>query len=188
MATKSGSIKIILGCMYSGKTSEVIRECHKWFSISKKVVCINYSADDRYGNDEKLYSHDLNTVECIRVLKLENVSNESILNADIILINEGQFFTDLIEYCLEWAEKYSKDVVVSGLDGDFMRKPFGKILNLIPYADKVKKLSAFCSMCSDGTPAYFTWRLSNENEQVVIGSTNYIPLCRNHYVQSAIKK
>jgi len=112
---------------------------------------------------------------------LEEVDTETIKNGDIILVNEGQFFSDLIEYCLLWCEKYGKDIIVSGLDGDFKRKPFGKILDLIPYSNSVIKLNAFCSLCANGTCAQFTWRLSNEKDQIVIGSTNYIAVCRTHY-------
>ena len=180
---KNGTIRVVLGCMYSGKTTEVIKECKKWLSISRKAVCINYKGDNRYGDDEKLYSHDLNTVECIRASNLSEVNTESILAGDIILINEGQFFNDLIEYCLKWCEEYGKDIIVSGLDGDFKRRSFGKILELIPYSNFITKLHAFCSLCSDGTHAHFTWRLSKEQDQVVIGSDNYIAVCRNHYVQ-----
>jgi len=180
---KSGTICVVLGCMYSGKTTEVIKECRKWMSISRKAVCINYNGDNRYGDDEKVYSHDLNTMECIRAVKLSDVDTQLILAGDIILINEGQFFDDLIEYCVKWCEEYGKDVIVSGLDGDFERKPFGKILELIPYANSVTKLNAFCSLCSDGTHAHFSLRLSNEREQVVIGSDNYVAVCRDHYVK-----
>lgn len=180
---KSGTIRIILGCMYSGKTSEVIKECRKWGSISRKAICINFEGDNRYGDDEKLYSHDLNTIKCIKASRLEQVNLDSILGGDIILINEGQFFPDLIEYCLKWCEEYGKDIIVSGLDGDFKRGSFGKILELIPFANAVSKLHAFCSLCADGTHAHFTWRLSDEQDQVVIGSDNYIAVCRNHYLQ-----
>ena len=167
--------------MYSGKTTEVIRECKKWNSIAKKAICINFEGDNRYGNDAQLYSHDMNTVECIKVSKLIDVNLNLIKDSDIILINEGQFFPDLVEHCLIWTEQFGKNIIVSGLDGDFKRRPFGKILDLIPYADSVTKLNAFCTVCSNGTPAYFTWRLSNEQDQIVIGSSNYIAVCREHY-------
>lgn len=182
-----GSIKIIFGCMYSGKTTDVIRESKKWSSISKKAICINYAKDTRYGDDDQLYSHDLNNVECVRATNLSDIDDDVILSGDMILINEGQFFTDLIECCVKWCETYGKNIIVSGLDGDYKRRPFGQMLDLIPYADSVEKISAFCKKCSDGTPAYFTWRLSNENEQIVIGSTNYIPVCRKHYTELSKK-
>lgn len=179
----NGSIKIILGCMFSGKTTEIIRECNRWNSIKNDVLCINYDEDTRYGNDDKVYSHDLKHYVCKKANKLKDVSIEQIEYADLILINEGQFFDDLIETCVEWCEKYKKNIIVSGLDGDFQRKPFGKILDLIPYADSVIKLPALCHMCMNGNEAYFTWRISNETEQKVIGSDNYVALCRKHYIE-----
>lgn len=178
------SIKILLGCMYSGKTSELIAEYNRWVSISKNVTCINFEGDDRYGTDDKLYSHNLYNIQCEKVTLLEQLSEEIIKKSDVILINEGQFFGDLVEYCVKWCDEYGKNIIVSGLDGDFQRQPFGKILDLIPKADEVVKLNAFCAICKDGTHAMFTKRLTNEQEQVVIGSTNYIAVCRKHYNES----
>jgi len=185
---KNGTIKIILGCMYAGKTSRVINEYKKWESISRNAICINFAGDERYGADEAVYSHDLNKVKCVKVSKLAQVDLNSILSADIILVNEGQFFSDLIEYCLLWCEKYNKNLIVSGLDGDFERKPFGSLLDLIPYSNTVEKLNAFCTICKDGTKASFTCRLSDEKEQVVIGSVNYVALCRHHYLEKMTPK
>jgi thymidine kinase len=180
---RTGTIKIIIGCMYAGKTSRVITEYKKWESISRKAVCINFVGDTRYGSDAQLYSHDLHKVECVKVNMLNQVNYEDIKDADIILINEGQFFLDLIEYCLLWCEKYGKNIIVSGLDGDFQRKPFGPLLDLIPYSDSVEKINAFCTICKNGTEASFTCRLTQETEQVVIGSDNYAALCRYHYLE-----
>ena len=178
----TGSIKIILGCMFSCKTSEVILECKKWFSIGRKALCINYYADERYGSDDAVYSHDKEKIECVKTDKLSDVNLDLISSADIIIINEGQFFSDLLDSCILWCETYGKDIIISGLDGDFKRKPFGQMLELIPYADSVIKLKAFCVICKDGTNAHFTKRLSDESMQVVIGTTNYIAVCRKHYL------
>lgn len=176
------SIQIVLGCMYSGKTSEVIRECKKWNSIDGKALCVNFAGDNRYGEDENLYSHDLNFVRCVKVSCLSQVDKNLILESDLVLINEAQFFSDLVEYCVEWCDVHNKKIIVSGLDGDFQRKPFGKILDLIPLADSVKKLNAYCTICKNGTLAPFTKRISGEKEQVVIGSNNYIAVCRKCFI------
>jgi thymidine kinase len=77
--------------------------------------------------------------------------------------------------------KNNKVVYVCGLDGDFERKKFGEILDLIPLCDKVNKLTSLCSICKDGTPALFSMRTTNEKEQTVIGSNNYLPVCRMCY-------
>jgi len=176
-----GKIDIMLGCMYSGKTTEVIRTCEKMSVVMDNVVCINYAGDTRYGDDDNLYSHNLKKISCIKAETLSEIPLDIIKNADMILINEAQFFPDLIDNCLLWAETYGKNIIASGLDGDFKRKPFGQILDLIPYADSVTKFSALCPICKDGTKAIFTKRLSDETEQKVIGSSNYMAVCRKHY-------
>ena len=74
-----------------------------------------------------------------------------------------------------------KSVYIYGLDGDYRREKFGKILDLIPLCNKVKKLTALCNICRDGTKAYFTKRITNETSQKLIGNDNYIAVCRNCY-------
>jgi thymidine kinase len=183
----TGSIKLILGCMYSGKTSELLKDKDRWESIGIKTLIINFAGDNRYGDDSFVYSHSDKKAECIKVNKLEEVEQHFIDNNKIILINEGQFFCDLKHYVLEWCEKYKKHIVIAGLDGDFRREKFGEMLDLVMYANDVVKMKALCAMCKDGTDGLFSWRLSNETDQTVIGATNYIPVCRNHYI-GLIKK
>ena len=178
-----GFLKLYIGCMFSGKTSEIIKEYYKHMGIDKKVFCINYSLDNRYGKDEYIYNHNSIKIKCNLCLNLNELDDEKIREADCIIINEGQFFPDLVEYAVRWCETYNKKVYVCGLDGDYRRQKFGTILDLIPYADTVEKVHAFCSVCKDGyTLANFTHRLSGEKDQIVIGSKNYIPVCRKHYL------
>ena len=75
----------------------------------------------------------------------------------------------------------NKKIYICGLDGDFNRNKFGALLDLIPLCDKVHKLTAMCSLCKNGTPGIFSLRLSNETDQTIIGSDNYIPVCRKCY-------
>lgn len=178
----SGSLRLYLGCMYSGKTSELIREYTRYQKIGKKVICINYSFDTRYGNDEYVYSHNLDKIECIKCQSLMELSHDLISSYDVILINEGQFFKDILEFCLKYCDEFNKHIIVCGLDGDYLRKPFGQMNDLISLADEITKLKAFCTECNDGTPALFTWRLSKETKQVSIGN-DYVPLCRKHYLK-----
>jgi thymidine kinase len=105
---------------------------------------------------------------------------EGIISADVILINEGQFFPDLEEFVRTMLSQ-GKKIYVCGLDGDYERKKFGQILDLIPICDKVIKLTSLCTICKDGTPGIFSKRISSETEQKVIGSKNYIPVCRKCY-------
>ena len=102
--------------------------------------------------------------------------------AEVILINEGQFFTDLYEVVDDMLQK-GKKIYVCGLDGDFKRNRFGQILDLIPLCDKVTKLTSLCSICKNGTPGIFSKRITTEKEQTIVGSDNYIPVCRMCYEQ-----
>jgi len=181
MSSKLGNIQLILGCMFSGKTSELIRRIQRYKSIQKKVLFVNYIEDTRYGEDN-IYTHDKVGCEGIYLDKLENLLDK-INNYDVFVINEGQFFEDIYNISIELCEKYGKDVLICGLDGDFKRQTFKyNLLDLIPYADTVEILTAYCSICKDETPARFSKRISNEIEQKVIGSINYIPVCRKHYL------
>jgi thymidine kinase len=74
-----------------------------------------------------------------------------------------------------------KKIYVGGLDGDFERKKFGQILDLIPMCDKINKLTSLCSICKNGVPGIFSKRLTLETEQTIVGSDNYIPVCRSCY-------
>jgi thymidine kinase len=177
----TGTIKIYMGCMFSGKTTQLIREYKKWKSIGKKILVLNHIWDNRYTNENYLCNHDKEKIECVLVDKLGDVDND-IKKYDIILINEGQFFSDLKEYCLKWCEQDHKNVNIYGLDGDHKREKFGQILDLIPYADEYIKLSAMCHKCKDGTIANFTYRINKNAEQVLIGSDQYLALCRAHYL------
>ena len=98
-----------------------------------------------------------------------------------ILINEGQFFPDLTEWVTYMVNVLKKHIYIAGLDGDFNRKPIGQILEIIPQADKVTKLKSLCTICKNGKEAIFSYRKTNDTNQVLIGSDNYLPLCRNCY-------
>jgi len=175
-------LEIILGGMYAGKTSRLI-EIHKQYTFCNIPVCvINHSIDNRY-DDDLMTTHDQQKVQCIKADSLFGALdnyNEQIMGSDVILINEGQFFPDLINFVPFMLSK-NKKIYVCGLDGDFKRKKFGQILDLIPLCDKVSKLTSLCSICKDGTPGIFSKRITDELEQTVVGSTNYIPVCRKCY-------
>ena len=193
----TGYLELILGPMFSGKTSrlvEIYKQC-KFCNIS--VAVINHSIDNRY-DEELLSTHDQIKIPCIKTEKLldiwshdisleENIEKTHRINdkfkiakSSVILINEGQFFSDLFEFVNKLL-KEDKKVYICGLDGDFERKKFGTILDLIPLCDQVRKLSSLCSLCKDGTPGIFSMRLTKETSQTLVGSDNYIPVCRNCY-------
>ena len=178
----AGYLEIIMGPMFSGKTTKLTQIYKSFTAIGKQVVVINYSDDKRYS-DTMLSTHDQTKIPCIFGKSLSEVRTLAEVGAaDIILINEAQFFPDLFDIVLELVEQYGKSVYLYGLDGDFERGKFGSILDLIPYCDRVEKLCSLCHICRNGEKALFSHRISNEMDQVVIGSDNYIPLCRNCYL------
>ena len=171
-----GYLEIIIGPMFSGKTSkllEIYKQC-KFCNI--QVIVINYAEDIRY-NETLLSTHDKIMIPCIQAMNLSDIEYQG---SDVILINEAQFFQDL-KPLVEDMLKNNKKVYLSGLDGDFKREKFGSLIDLIPLCDKVTKLNSLCGICKDGTPGIFSLRLTNEEEQKLIGSNNYIPVCRKCY-------
>jgi thymidine kinase len=102
-------------------------------------------------------------------------------NSDVVLINEGQFFSDIVPFTINMVEEEGKKVYICGLDGDFQRNKIGNLLELIPMCDKMTKLHSLCSMCKNGKLAPFTFRSTCDTEQVLIGNDIYMPLCRSCY-------
>jgi thymidine kinase len=181
---KTGYLELVIGPMFSGKTTWLIEKYKAYKYIGKKVLVINYCADTRYSST-LLSSHDRIEIPCMfsGTIREDNIW-KNIIDADVVLINEGQFFSDLVSSVKEMIDVMKKHVFISGLDGDFRREKFGEILDLIPICDKVEKMSALCAVCRNGTPAIFSKRLTEESNQVVIGSDNYKPLCRNCYLNN----
>ena len=177
------SLKLYIGCMFSGKTSKLIEEYENIISQNKIPIVINFQNDNRYGNDNYVYSHDLKKIPCIKAEKLLSLDENIFLNCDYILINEGQFFVDILEFCTLWSDKHKKNIIVCGLNGDYLRKPFQEISNLISICDQNIKLNALCVKCDYKQEALFTKRITNDKERIVIGTNNYIPVCRKHYLE-----
>jgi thymidine kinase len=190
-SSQHGYLELILGSMFSGKTSYLLEVYKKCMFCNIPVAVINYAADNRYTSDAMLSTHDKQMIPCILASTIrEALTNhlETIEKADTILINEGQFFTDIEEEVKQLVELSNKRVYICGLDGDFERKPLGSLLQLIPFSDNIIKLKSLCSLCRDGTPGVFSFRTTNEKNQVVIGSSNYIPLCRKCYQRETKKR
>lgn len=183
MTNEGGYLELFLGPMYAGKTTkllEIYRQC-KFCNIP--VCVINHSLDTRY-HETMLSTHDKTMIPCIQMATLDvYLLNDANTIADVVLINEGQFFPDLYE-CVVKLLNMGKKICISGLDGDFERKKFGSILDLIPLCDKVEKLTSLCAICKDGTRAIFSLRTTGEKQQTLIGSDNYMPVCRCCYNNS----
>lgn len=177
------SINLITGCMFSGKTSALINVAKINKLINKNVMIINYIGDTRYSKSTTITTHDNISLEC-ELCDIDIIDvifrSEVFTQSDVICINEGQFFENLVTFC-KIAASLNKEVHVCGLDGDYLKRPFGEIINLIPHCESVKKLSAICMKCKDGTRACFTKKITHghKDELIQIGSTDiYIPVCR----------
>ena len=175
-----GSLEIIIGPMFSGKTSELIRRINRHSAIGKAAIIINSLKDSRCG--EEIKTHD-NLRVC--ALKVPNLASPAIKNTidcvDVVAIDEAQFFDDLIPFVRWCLYSLKKHVIIAGLNGDFKQRRFGDIIDLIPEADRIDKLSSLCIRCGDGTLAHFSIRTQGGNSQTEVGDKDsYESVCRRH--------
>lgn len=172
--------------MFSGKTTLLYRRIQFAKHVNKKVLIINHLNDTRCGQEIK--SHDSVRCEAHKVYKLNDIDNSFIEEADVIAIDEGQFFPDIQDFVKKW-ESSGKVLHICGLVADYQRNKFGNLLDIVPICDTVTKLTALCTACNNGTKALFTYRLTNEKDTIVIGDkTQYTSLCRKHYLTSSCNK
>ncbi len=175
---KRGSIEVICGSMFSGKTEELIRRLKRAQFARQTVEIFKPTIDTRFSENE-VVSHDRNSIRSTPV-----DSSGSILlmsnDVDVIGIDEAQFFDDgLVDVCNQLAEQGIR-VIVAGLDMDFKGKPFGPMPALCAIAEDVYKVHAICVRC--GSLAYVSHRLVDSEKRVLLGETSeYEPICRSCY-------
>mgnify|MGYP001200313321 FL=1 len=182
------SLDLIIGPMFSGKTTELIRRLNTLISIGKKCVYINSILDSR--NTQNFSTHNpvisqLGSIHSIKTNSLDVILNK-LENFDVIGIDESQLFMGNFKTTiLNLVEKYDKKVIISGLNSDFERKKFGQILELIPVCDNITKLFPYCITCGQNnkiTKALFSKRLNNDKNTINISYNNYIAVCRHCYL------
>ena len=175
-----GSIEVIAGSMFSGKTEELIRRMRRAQYARQKVEIFKPVIDTRYSAED-VVSHDENSIPSSPV---ENSGTILLLsgNVDVVGIDEAQFFDyGLVEVCNQLADQGIR-VIVAGLDMDFKGNPFGPMPGLMAIADYVSKIHAICMRC--GNVAQYSHRLSSVEKQVVLGEREeYEPLCRSCYAK-----
>lgn len=162
---RSGWIEVISGCMFSGKTEELIRRLNRAIIARQKVEIFKPVVDKRYHHT-KIVSHNENA---IRSTPVDFASDILLLagNCDVVGIDEAQFFDEaIVEVCNTLANT-GKRVIVAGLDMDFEGKPFGQMPNLLAVAEFVTKVHAICTQT--GELASFSFRLAANDEQVMLG-------------------
>lgn len=174
-------LEIIIGPMFSGKSTEIIKRIKLLQTINKKVLVVKPVIDNRYELN-KITTHNQESVDCIVLNNLNDINFTTIESFDSLVIDEAQFFPDLFQVIEYLLDNFNINIIVAGLDGDFQRKPIGQILTLIPLADKCIKLNSYCSLCKDRTEAPFSFRLDQSKEIFLVGGADkYIPVCRKHY-------
>ena len=185
-----GTIEVIMGPMFSGKSTELLRKLQRHRIARKKVLLIKHRSDERYpGSDRCVVTHDhLKNEAQLIVSEIDESLFESAdyQAAEVVGIDEAQFFGANLPELVDRIAHEGKTVIVAGLDGDFKREQFGYLVHLIPMAEKVKKMTAVCLEC--GLEASFTARTkfndsSHKAERVAIvgGSEMYKPVCRHCY-------
>jgi thymidine kinase len=175
---KRGSVEVITGSMFSGKTEELIRRLRRAQFAGLKVEIFKPSLDKRYSVN-RVVSHDEKSIVSTPV---DNASAILLLAGDVnvIGIDEAQFFDNsIIEVCNSLADNGIR-LVIAGLDMDFMGKPFGPMPALLAIAEYITKVHAICVRC--GNLAQYSFRKSDDEQVVLLGEKNlYEPLCRNCY-------
>ena len=180
-----GYLELIIGPMYAGKSTELIRNINKYKFLNKKMIAINHKINNRYGS-EGISTHNNEIYDtCIILDELSKFESYEIFQeTEIIIIEELQFFKDAYDTIVRWCDKFNKKVIAAGLDGDFQREPIGDVLRLIPHANKISKMNALCSICKDGTEAPFTRRIVASKDKTLVGSCDiYEAVCRKHHLE-----
>lgn len=181
---RRGTIEVITGSMFSGKTEELIRRLRRARFAGLKVEIFKPTVDNRYSGT-MIVSHDDKSIMSTPV---ENAASILLLadNVDVVGIDEAQFFDNsVVEVCNKLADSGVR-VVVAGLDMDFLGNPFGPMPALLSIAEYITKVHAICMRC--GSLAQFSHRKSEESQVVVLGEKDkYEPLCRECYIKATSK-
>ena len=185
-------LEIMIGPMFASKSTELLRRLFTVAQIGKKALYINNAIDVRNAHDVfSTHNPQLKatlsglSVKMISVKSLDDVDINDVLSADIIGIDEAQFFPSL-DLVNKYVDEYKKHVIVVGLDGDANRQLFGEIYKLLPRCDTIVKLSAFCILCGANgklTNAIHTKYIGDANATVNVGSHDkYQSVCRECYL------
>lgn len=190
----NGKIELIFGPMFSGKSTELHRRIRRHKIAGRSVLLIKYKDDTRYAHicgSNANVTHDHQTLPAHSAKELMGNMDNIAHNYDVIGIDEGQFFGDVVAFCDRWANK-GKVVICAALDGTYEREMFNDILKLVPMAESVDKLTSVCAMCSKD--ASFTLRCfdssknsSREKEEedgpveLIGGAEMYKAACRKCY-------
>lgn len=184
-------LDIITGPMFAGKSTELLRRIRRYEHAGRNCIVIKWQGDTRYQGEgdthchgegdtraSTVVTHDYHHRTALSVTRMSELVEEKSLidTVDVIAIDEGQFFEDIVEACSSLSR--DKIVIVSCLDGTSEQEPFPNIARLFSKADTVTKLSAVCTGCKRDAP--FTKRITGAPHPMIAvgGSEMYTPCCR----------
>jgi len=182
-------LTLIMGPMMSGKTTYMLQRLYMYQLCGLRVTYFNHISDTRgsgfSSHNPYLTEDNLPTnLGCYKTDRLTPVELKIIDEYDVIGIDEGQFYPDLLEFARDVVQRHKKILLISGLNGDSNRKKFGQMIDLIPEADDVVFLHPFCKLCAPKTirDASFSKCIVPKVDQVLAGGAeSYIPVCRRCY-------
>ena len=174
-----GKIHLIMGPMFSGKSTELLGQIRRYNIKKKKTIVIGFNMDNRYSTEEKVVTHDKIEYPCIKCIKLTDVIDK-LYRFDVIGIDEGQFYPDLVE-ASEELSNMGKVVIIAALSGNFKREPFDVISKIISKCEIIQNVTAICFYCN--SDANYTLRTTADEEELLIGGLDmYRPACRKCFL------
>jgi thymidine kinase len=181
----NGYLNLIIGPMFSGKSTRLIQYIRQYKTLSFSMIVVKPSIDTRYTESNEICTHNFEKESCISygTTELENIFKEkNYIESKIIIIEEGQFFSNLYEIVKKMTDIDKKVVYITALNGDSNRELFGDVYKLLPLCDNVEFMQSLCIKCSDGTLGIYSKRYSSNHDQVCVGGASvYQAVCREHY-------
>ena len=179
----SSFLHIIIGPMFSGKSTKLINQINTLKIYKKNILIINSHHDTRIDSDS-IKTHNNLTYNALKLKELNlSIIPDLVSKYDVIAIDEAQFFNNLYPF-IEEQLNHNIYIIICGLNGDRHQKKFGEILNIIPLSNKLDKLSGICSICNNGTPGEISTLKKNKNNvnnQILVGDNNtFLCVCRKH--------
>jgi len=189
MDDRRGGIYLITGPMHGGKTTELMRRLRREHLAGRKVLAIKWAKDDRYGKQPELVTHDKCTFPARLAHELmPHLPEIELEGYEVIGVDEGQFFPDLVEFCAQVADVLRRKVHVAALNGNFRRLGFATVTDLYSYTDDVCLFSAVCQREGCGADAPFSHlvpeakdSLAYRNGQAPVVDAKWESLCRLHF-------
>lgn len=180
---RKGWVEVICGCMFSGKTEELIRRLKRSKIGGQKVKVVKSGRDIRY-DDDNVVSHDKNSLEAIPIKKSTDL-RDFVGEVDVLGIDEAQFFDEDLQETIEYLANNGVRVIVAGLDMDYKGKPFYPMPDIMATAEFITKVHAICVHC--GNLATHSYRLTEDEQKVLVGERNaYEARCRKCFNMGAI--